>query len=322
MSRHSDCTASMVILGPTGGGKTDLSIDLNVDYRIDPQRVRANPRDARDIHYMSTAAYEGVRKILNGSRLAGPTPDELQIEVFPRACLFLVRGQPQVLFTPPVIRGGRRLIEVYGPALAGLLGLGLVGSLFQGEIFVVLLNPFDRSWAELDPTAVTTPGTPEESTLRKLLERRGDTTPADIAKRIVHTAAEMKAWQQIGNHSGVSVVEAKCWPFPEYTYPRTSSARDAHRAKAQQCLLGAAKQILPPHKFRLFRSFFVRDYVIHFACTRPGEPGCGCPDGDFHATHPFQGTYAEAFSEAEEISSSQYRGDFTFWVTAGDAATG
>ncbi len=55
-------------------------------------------------------------------------------------------------------------------------------------------------------------------------------------------------------------------------------------------------------------------YNICFACTRPNEPGCGCPDNDFYAEHPFEGTYADAEKEAKRISREIYRGDFTWWI--------
>jgi hypothetical protein len=55
-------------------------------------------------------------------------------------------------------------------------------------------------------------------------------------------------------------------------------------------------------------------YTICFACTRPDQPGCGCPDGDFYAEHPFEGTRAEAEQEAQRISFQNYYGDFVWWL--------
>jgi len=55
-------------------------------------------------------------------------------------------------------------------------------------------------------------------------------------------------------------------------------------------------------------------WKINFACTRPGEPGCGCPDNDFFASHDFFGTYEEAEAEARRLSWERYRGDFQHWI--------
>ena len=56
-------------------------------------------------------------------------------------------------------------------------------------------------------------------------------------------------------------------------------------------------------------------FEIHFACTLPDEPGCGCPDNDFYASYDFWGTIDEARNEAKRISYEKYRGDFTWWIT-------
>ena len=58
----------------------------------------------------------------------------------------------------------------------------------------------------------------------------------------------------------------------------------------------------------------IKKYKICFACTLPGEPGCGCPDNDFYAEHEFTGTHQEAIREAERISFELYRGDFRWWI--------
>jgi len=55
-------------------------------------------------------------------------------------------------------------------------------------------------------------------------------------------------------------------------------------------------------------------YVIHFACSYPGEPGCGCPDNNFHAEHEFYGTREQAEAEAARISIEKYRGDCVWWI--------
>jgi len=55
-------------------------------------------------------------------------------------------------------------------------------------------------------------------------------------------------------------------------------------------------------------------YKICFACSLPGEPGCGCPDNDFYAEHGFEGSAAETIKEAERVSWERYSGDFQWWV--------
>lgn len=55
-------------------------------------------------------------------------------------------------------------------------------------------------------------------------------------------------------------------------------------------------------------------YNICFACTRPDQPGCACPDNDFYEEHPFEGTRAKAEEEARRISWQQYGGDFVWWL--------
>jgi len=55
-------------------------------------------------------------------------------------------------------------------------------------------------------------------------------------------------------------------------------------------------------------------YKISFACSLPGEPGCGCPDNDFYAEHGFEGSASEAIKRAEKISWEKYRGDFQWWI--------
>jgi len=55
-------------------------------------------------------------------------------------------------------------------------------------------------------------------------------------------------------------------------------------------------------------------YRIYFACSLPGEPGCGYPDNDFHAEHEFIGTPEGAIKEAERTSLQKYQGDFSWWI--------
>ncbi len=55
-------------------------------------------------------------------------------------------------------------------------------------------------------------------------------------------------------------------------------------------------------------------YKICFACTLPGEPGCGCPDNDFYAEHGFEGSAEEAVQKAESLSWENYSGDFRWWI--------
>jgi hypothetical protein len=60
-------------------------------------------------------------------------------------------------------------------------------------------------------------------------------------------------------------------------------------------------------------------YESCFACSLPDELGSGCPDNDFYAEHPFEGTYAEAEREAKRISWEVYRGDFSWRIVKDDA---
>jgi hypothetical protein len=55
-------------------------------------------------------------------------------------------------------------------------------------------------------------------------------------------------------------------------------------------------------------------WKLCFACTLPGEPGCGCPDNDFYAEHKAAGTYEEAEALARELSWERYGGDFRYWI--------
>jgi hypothetical protein len=55
-------------------------------------------------------------------------------------------------------------------------------------------------------------------------------------------------------------------------------------------------------------------YTISFACSRPGEPGCGCPDGNFLGEHGFEGTAEEAVREAQRLDWEKYRRDFSWWI--------
>jgi ADP-ribose pyrophosphatase YjhB (NUDIX family) len=64
----------------------------------------------------------------------------------------------------------------------------------------------------------------------------------------------------------------------------------------------------------LYRVLDHQKWTIGFGCTQPGEPGCGCPDGDFYAEHEFTGPFNEAENAAREISREQYFGDFTWWL--------
>ena len=55
-------------------------------------------------------------------------------------------------------------------------------------------------------------------------------------------------------------------------------------------------------------------FAINFACSLPGEPGCGCQDGDFHSEFWFDGTRGEAEDEARRIHHEVYQGDFRWWL--------
>jgi hypothetical protein len=53
---------------------------------------------------------------------------------------------------------------------------------------------------------------------------------------------------------------------------------------------------------------------IGFGCTRPGEPGCGCPDGEFYAEETFDGSYGEGQAYSAQICRDRYSGDFVSWL--------
>ena len=53
---------------------------------------------------------------------------------------------------------------------------------------------------------------------------------------------------------------------------------------------------------------------IGFGCTRPGEPGCGCPDNNFYAEEIVDGSYADAKQMATTICRERYYGDFVSWI--------
>ncbi len=56
------------------------------------------------------------------------------------------------------------------------------------------------------------------------------------------------------------------------------------------------------------------NFVIHFADSRPGEPGTGGPDNTVHTEHYYWGTQEEAEAEAKQLSFERYRGDLAWWV--------
>jgi hypothetical protein len=60
-------------------------------------------------------------------------------------------------------------------------------------------------------------------------------------------------------------------------------------------------------------------WTIFFACTYPGEPGCGCPASNFLGKHTFVGAYEMAEAEAKRISYEVYYGDFVWWIEKQEA---
>ncbi len=58
----------------------------------------------------------------------------------------------------------------------------------------------------------------------------------------------------------------------------------------------------------------MRDYMLCFACSYLGEPGCGCPDNDFYHSEKYKGMLDLAEKKAEGINRNSFRGDFVWWV--------
>jgi ADP-ribose pyrophosphatase YjhB (NUDIX family) len=64
----------------------------------------------------------------------------------------------------------------------------------------------------------------------------------------------------------------------------------------------------------VYRSIGHGRWRIGFGCTRLGEPGCGCPDGDFYAEEIFEGSYKEGKAYGARICRDRYDDDFVCWL--------
>jgi hypothetical protein len=253
---------NLVVLGPSGVGKSPLGAALKTDLEIEPHRVRRRPRrypsetQEDDRYYMSEMAYHGLCRLLTAwTKVTGPLGGETKIIVYEHVITFQVRGKPHVLFIPESENVGRCKIEIYGPVLKELLQGRLVDPLFKGETFVVLLNPWDQPLADITPASASNPQAAEGQVLCKLLKERGETDEGEIQERVSRVGEELKAWKSIASLSqpGLHVLEAKKWEQTESAY---SPDRAGCERRAKDRLVGLARKVLPEPQVKLFQSFF------------------------------------------------------------------
>ncbi len=257
--------ASLVVLGPSGVGKSSLQSVFQTDLEIEPHRVRRRPRryrdetDQDDVYYLSQTAYDGLRSILSDQEpLAGPTDDSIRLEVYNRVLFFKVRGKQQVLFLPTRDDAAKRRIEIYGPVLAKLLQLPITEFLFQPETFILLLNPWRQPLSDIDPNAASRPGSAEVGVLVKLLKERGE-APDEIQDRVSCIREELSAWKSIASvpRPSFHVLEAIGWPHAEYTWPPPGPEREDYEQQVKGTLKALAEaELADPRLQGLFLSFF------------------------------------------------------------------
>lgn len=257
--------ANLMITGPSGAGKSPLGSFVDVDLEIEPHRVRKKPRNefhagAPDVYYLSPMAYEGLLGILEGSGELHPlAPDRSTgINVYRgKALTFSVRSKPQVLFLPKELKAARRRkIEIYAPILLELLKCSDPARLLEGDIFILLLNPWNKPIDMLSSDKISDTDSEDGQVVAEILKKRGE-TDEEIRRRIACLPEELEAWQAImkmaASEPRLNFVDARAWEHAEYTYRGDFAGR---AQLAFQTLMSLAEKELPNPICDVFTGFF------------------------------------------------------------------
>lgn len=259
-----------VFLGPSGSGKSDLTEAFST-IAMTPDRVRANPRDSNDIHYLSKRGFAGILSLLEGQIPMASFGGPLEIKIYRDVATFKVRHEHQVLWRPT--RDQERLaknLELYGPVLWALLenrgNLGWVDELLSETMwFVIILNPWARPLAQVEPAVASDPTSTDGKVLVELLERRNE-KPENIQKRVINIAEELSAWQSIASATGKDfrVLEAIGWPYAEHTFPKPDDpGKRVRLGQARRAIIALAKENLTTEDSEIFRSLLKPDLAGH-----------------------------------------------------------
>lgn len=241
---------SVIVLGPSGVGKSVLEAVFQVETRIEPHRVRKCPRNSEDVYYLSRMAHEGIRSILVGQASTGPFGGAHAIVMYEKVVLFNVRKTPQVLFLPNAhVSSGRKKIEIYGPVLEEMRKRQdnpALQPIFEGEAFVVLLNPWDRSISSINPETASDPTSVPGRVLVDLLVGRREQSN-EIADRLSNIPEELEAWKSMASTPSdrFHVLECVNWAYAEHTFLNLNPAdKSARLVQAKQEVQRVAKATL------------------------------------------------------------------------------
>jgi hypothetical protein len=195
-------------------------------------------------------AHEGIRSILVGQASTGPFGGVHEIVVYEKVVLFNVRKTPQVLFLPnPHVPPGRKKIEIYGPVLEEMRKRQdnpPLKPIFEGDVFVVLLNPWDRLISWVNPDTARDPTSVQGRVLVDLLVGRGEQSD-EIADRISNIPEELQAWKSMASTQSdrFHVLECVNWAYAEHTFLNLNPAdKSARLAQAKQEVQQVAKATL------------------------------------------------------------------------------
>ena len=226
---------TIIFIGHSGIGKSPLEYLFKPGVKISaPLRVRDNPRDEKDIFYISQEARDTIKIICREKVLAVSGA----IEVYPSVIFFPVRGSDQVIINHSNDPKEYIKYEIFAPVYRDLLNMPAVREYYpfltggpDHRVLVILLNPTDTGFNEkqFDRDELVQKA---EYGIRCRYELMNDKKPAqkdidkDVLKRIKHIDDELPAWRALLNMTGkypnLNFVEIKNWEFFEYTYDAES----------------------------------------------------------------------------------------------------
>lgn len=216
IERGGSTLETIIIVGPSGVGKSPLDALFKVDVKIDPYRLRSRgPRDFNDIFYAHPKLYDELHSVLE--KLNDKPKIKNGVEWFPKSeiLFFKVREEWQLLILAGLNNNEEnnnkeRLAkaEIYAPVLPVILSIQEIRNLL-GEIHIIVLNPANQSIIEMQDLREL-----ELKTYYNCIER-GD-YPISLEKCVKSIREEMPAWIKL--IEDYAATEYWPWKYPEYLY--------------------------------------------------------------------------------------------------------
>ena len=242
---------TIFITGPSGIGKSPLDYSFKSEEiikKIDPYRLRKNPRNPEDVFYGHPNLKDDFLEILKRYE----TKDEISNSDLiwfsdSKVLFFNVRGTWQIMTLQRYYSPENKLLkaEIYAPILPKLFLRENFRNIF-GEIYFIILNPTEQSYEEMNDD-LSNIEKQTHSNLEKVRE-------PDIPKRVGSLAEEVSSWKAILGIEGINKIEIKNWKYAEFTYIQKNhidvpnNKLLGHQVRnlleAKECLLNESQNVL------------------------------------------------------------------------------